>query len=198
MRLRYMKLSFTSLSYLSILLVLFACGGGGGGGTPPQSPAPVPSPSPSPGPINSVHYLLSGGDNLLAIDPNDTSSIVRVSDEPINFLTTITVGKYNSSTKMLENFYFGGLLYEQGGKVYFVSTDGANVKQVSNETQADTTCGQPEALQDISDINNNRFVYQLSGADGNCNTIDDVYRMIKLSMGHLTHRFQQRKYSHRY
>ena len=128
------------------------------------------------------------GGPLLAIDPAAPGSA------PVQVVATQEGGRY-----IYSGSYSGGVItsvrtpylgYISGGKLWKVTADklinsampgsaGNPPVQVSSESAANNVCN-GFVLIDITNINNNRIVYELAGGDNDCNTrSNNVTKMVK-------------------
>lgn len=191
--------TLSSLSGALFLLtaLLIACGGGGG-----NDPAPSGgNPNPPGGGVNSggvntgssasgASYLFYTG-GLSAVDPaSPTSPITVEAGDDFVTVSAFESGTYNSTTKTVTSLHTHALLYaKDDGKLYKVSAlkSGSLMPvQVSSESEADELCEGATALSAVTDFahpDDSQYVYALPGADGDCETGDDEWKMVRLGMG---------------
>lgn len=195
---------FRLLGFLLATTLLAACGGGG------SDPAPAPPPPPGGGTNNppsgggaggpSAAYLfytsLASGD-LRAVDPATPASPLTVvagwdisvgqGVNPVS-VRTIKAGTYNGAAQTLTGLHVHALVYASiDGKLYRVSAlKGGSLPpvQVSSESGTRTLCESRQLGigEDFSDPDNSQYIYLLPGGDGQCNTDDDVWKMVRLRM----------------
>lgn len=128
------------------------------------------------------------GGPLLVIDPATPGSA------PVQVVATQEGGRYvytaSYSGNLITNVRTPYLGYISGGKLWKVTADktinsaipgsaGNPPVQVSSESAANNVCN-GFVLIDITNINNNRIVYELAGGDNDCSTqSNNVTKMVK-------------------
>jgi hypothetical protein len=145
---------------------LSACGGGG------SSSTPIISTNSNFGSLDYVFFSNNSGLNVF--DPV-TSAISTISTTNPSYGAAVYDGTVDSTTGATSNLHISGVIYEDGGSFYFVSTAQADklaVKQVSS--YSGTVCGET--------LTHNYLVFTDAGSDGNCGTGDDLVYAIITSM----------------
>lgn len=115
-------------------------------------------------------------DTLFGITlPSQRESIIRTAD-------------YNQVTKELSNVHNFAVIYPKtDGNLYRVSalkSGSLTPVQISNESSAQLMCNasSERAKLDFSNVENSQYVYSLPGNDNTCETADDVWKMVTISM----------------
>lgn len=172
----------------SLAVALTACGGGGGDGSSP--PSSGGDSGGSRGSTESSYLFYTG--SLSAVDPANPALPIGV--EPGSDLGTVVAafqsGTYNSATKILTDLHIHALIYTKtDGKFYKVSalkSGSLTPVQVSSESAADDLCVNAmhgtANFTDYAHVDSSPYLYALPGADNNCETGDDVWRMVRLGM----------------
>ncbi len=144
-------------------------GSGNGGGSTGASP--------------TAFYLFYQG-SLIAIDPNNPASPIVVESQAISGARTALSGQQDSPTRV-SGLSVRSVVYARDGKLWKVSALSSGVPvpvRVSSETLAATLCSSFVG-DDLADHDNTAYVYELGGADGNCNTAsDNVWKIVRLGM----------------
>lgn len=150
----------------------------------------------TPPPLGYLFYTNS----LNAVDPASptTPSLIEPTanlvQTPGGFGATaeiIRTGDVDPVTHIITDEHNYAVIYPHtDGRIYKVSAlSGSTLTpvQVSNESQADMICtgviGGTAVRTDYENTDNSVFFYVLPGADTNCETDDDVWKMVRLSMG---------------
>ena len=135
----------------------------------------------------TASYLFYSDDNggLYAVDSSSPTTPQTVDTGVASNSTAKTVnGTYDSTTKQASGIHTHYLVYAKGGKIYRVNTvkgQSLTPTQVSSETGASTICWKSPA-SDFMTVDNSIYMYILPGTDGNCNTSDDIEKMVTAGM----------------
>ena len=174
------------LSLFFSIIFLNGCGGSGNG-TPPSGGAPSTT--------GTATYLFYTP-GLHAVDPANAASPVLVDASAVQ-TRQIFFATYDGATKTSSGFHVRSVVYVSGGKVWKISalassgppgSPGNPPVQLSNEVAVNTTPGNAASLcnawvaEDYRDHTNSRYAYKLAGADNNCNSNDDVVKVVSLGM----------------
>ncbi|GAA6171319.1 hypothetical protein NBRC116592_09890 [Colwellia sp. KU-HH00111] len=95
---------------------------------------------------------------------------------------------YNQATKVLTGVHNYAVIYPKtDGHLYKISalkSGSLTPVQVSNENSAQKMCNtrSDRAKSDFSNVENSQYVYSLPGNDNTCDTADDVWKMVTISM----------------
>lgn len=136
-------------------------------------------------------YLFYRG-GISAVDSaNPTNPITVEAGTDVLFSpgnNAVLAATYDRATRTLSNLHIHALVYAKSdGKLYKVNAEKAKgvpvPVQLSSETAADKSCGSSsKSASDIANPEDSQFVYRLPGSDSICDTSDDVYKMVRLSM----------------
>jgi len=143
-------------------------GGGGGGST------------------SKTHLFYKSG-SISRVDPaNPTATPVLVEGGNTAGESGIVHGTLDLTNKRITDLHTRSIIYANtdNGKLYKMSalkSDPQTPIQVSNETGASIICDTDDEI-DWSDHGKSVFFYKLPGGDSNCNTGDDVWKMVRLNM----------------
>jgi len=138
---------------------------------------------------NGSNQLCSG--NLSYVDPFVAFPLPTLFTAGATFVTNnwnpsigVMSGTLNPATYQITGLKEAFVHYFKLGKLYKVDTTTLVATQVSSEAGATAaTLCQIQTLKNITAPLNSTIAYKLKGADGFCNTPDDVTRAVKFSMG---------------
>ena len=153
----------------------------------------------SPPPPTVTQGYLFYSNSLNAIDPaaptspsliEPTANLVQVAGGFSATAEIVRVGDVDLATKVVTDEHNYAVIYPKtDGKIYKVNAllgGSLTPVQVSNETQADQICtgaiGGTAVHADFINPDNSVYFYVLPGADSSCDTGDDVWKMVRLSM----------------
>ncbi len=134
---------------------------------------------------------------LNAVDPDSPASPTEVVPEanlataPFGFGFTaesFLVGTYDSAAQTISDLHTYAIIYAHtDGNFYKVSalkSGSLAPVRVSSESMADQLCEErnDSSTADLANPDNSQLIYTLPGADSLCNTSDDVWKMVRLSM----------------
>lgn len=112
-------------------------------------------------------------------DYDDISDFKRISSIGYSFLT----GTLDLITYQITNIKTSYIFYFKGGKIWLVDTTTLAKRRLSNESgiTSATLCDY-EKFADMMNPNDSSISYRLKGPDGQCDTGDDIYHLVKLGM----------------
>lgn len=150
-------------------------------------------------PVGGTATYLFYSNDLRAVDPANPGAPILI--EPAANLVTgsfgtgtpnelIRTGDYDATTNTISNEHYYAVIYAKtDGRFYRVDarkSGSLTPVQVSSETQAHLMCvgiiGGTAHRPDSADPENSQYLYALPGGDGNCETADDVWKMLRLGM----------------
>jgi len=151
---------------------------------------------PPPAPLSYLFY----SNSLNAVDPSNPTAPALIEptadlvQTPGGFRATAEIFRFGTvdiPTKVITNEHNYAVIYPStDGRIYKVSALIAGSLapvQVSNESQADQICtnviGGSAVHTDLANVDNSVYLYVLPGPDTNCDTNDDVWKMVRLGMG---------------
>lgn len=162
---------------LFLILVLNSCGSGSGSKTPEETTG-------APG-----TYLFYFGGSLYAVDPADPGNPSLIDSNTIDFAVEMIQGTISTAMPHTRsNLHGHTVIYGRGGSLFKVSAlknGGTPIPvQLSSESDIFSPCNNDlnDLGEDLANPDNSQFLYSLSGPDGNCNTTDDVWKMVKVGM----------------
>jgi len=133
----------------------------------------------------SYNFYSDKNGGLYAVDSSSPTSPQTVDTGVASDSTaTIAYGSYDSTTKVITGGHDHYVVYAKGGKIYRVNAvkgQSLTPAQVSSETGAATVCD-TDPDSDLMNVDNSIYFYKLPGTDGNCNTSDDVEKMVTVGM----------------
>lgn len=173
-----MKRKNTFIFVLSAL-GMAACGGGGGS---PQSAGPSGTDTI---PVTHLFYRDNSLPSpLMAIDPVNAAAPVAADAGAVAGAERVLYGNYNPSSRTVSALHPRSVIYAKGGKLYRVSAikgAGFTPIQVSSETQSAEICRTKVDI-DFANHDKSTYLYSSKGADGQCSTADDQWKMVRLGM----------------
>ncbi len=142
---------------------------GGGGGSGGQSQADT--------------YLFYSG-SLYYVDPTNPSSPTKLENQDIkDYFLPLTVTGYDANTNHYQGLHKKYIVYIVNGKIYKanaeLSSGTPTPQQVSNITDA---CEFEENFDEPLSPDDTYALVRTAGNDASCNTTDDKYYLIKLSL----------------
>ncbi len=162
-------------------LLMFSCSGGGGEGN--DNANQNQNGGGGGGSVSTETYLFYSG-SVYYVDPQNPNTPQQLTAEDISYFANIfSVVSYDTLTNQYTGYHQKYIFYIAGGKIYRVDTEKSvgtpSPVQVSTITDAckfNKTFEEPPAPED------SYLIVKRTGNDGNCETGDDIFSMVKADM----------------
>lgn len=170
----------TLLLGVTVSIALSACLHGKNDGLPV---AASDNPFAAPGAKINVYLPINDASGLVAIDPeNPANRFLLAPKNEYQSVFNIVSGNFLETT--IDKAYVRSVIFVRDGKIYkanLIKDGNPLVQQISNEDSLTLVCGQ-DASPDFVNHENSAFVYEVPGADGECGTQDDSWKMVRTGM----------------
>lgn len=175
------KFRITWIAFLGLSIA--ACSGGGGGSPATPEPGPGQGPQNNPPPASvSKSYKFYIGDGLIAVDPDDITTLKVVDSSANTIHKTIYQWTLAADGKTISSIQTAGVFYEAYNHFFFVGNDLVK-KQVGTDLTEEGVCNISDyaAAANVDDVS---LVYTLAGPDRKCGTsADNRVRRVVMGMG---------------